>query len=85
MPLPLKQSTRDSIESALDRAIPQLFQYAVSEVFSYIEEYQFPRFSRCQLMNKVIALIALEALQPKASKRRASIIVQPVSMIACVQ
>jgi len=82
MPLPLKQSTRASIEDTINHAVPLLFQEAVGEVLTYIEEYQFPRFSKSQLMNKVVALIALEAIQPKANKRRASIILQPISAIS---
>ena len=62
-----------------------LFQDAVVEVLQYIEGYQFPRFAQSSNMNKVIALLALDAQQPKANKRRASIVLQPVSNMICTR
>jgi len=76
MPLPLSRNVRDAIVASLHTADPSLFQDSVAEVMQYIECYQFPRFSGSSMMNKVIALLAMEAQQPKANKRRASIVVQ---------
>ena len=80
MPLPLKKATRESIEERLQQACPLLFQECVDEVLAYIETFQFPRFASSPLFNTVIAVLALEAVQPRANKRRASITLQHPSL-----
>ena len=80
MPLPLEKATRESIEERLQQACPLLFQECVDEVLTYIETFQFPRFASSPLFNNVIAVLALEAVQPRANKRRASITLQNPSL-----
>ena len=85
MPLPLSKAVRNSVESALCQATPLLFQDSVNEVLAYIEIYQFPRFAKSSSMNKVITMLALEAAQPRANKRRASITLQPSSVTTSIK
>lgn len=78
-PVPVSEATRATVSADLDCASFGVFKHATEEVMHYIEEFQFPQFSRSPGAKQVEIILRNEGMAVK-QKRRQSITIDTLAI-----